>query len=92
LKGKYKPLIIVECINGYPELDLQLKIKTLTPFNLAMDYYQTRRFDQAIEIFQDILLIDSDDLAAEYYMNAAFKHARQGVPENWTGAEAMSSK
>lgn len=92
LKGKYNSLIIVECINGYPEMDLQLKVKTLTSFNLAMDYYQNRQFDQAIEIFQNILLIDQDDLAAEYYMNAAFKHSRHGVPENWTGAEAMSSK
>lgn len=92
LKGKHNLLSIVECINGYPEEELQIKVKTLPQFNLAMDYYQSRQFDQAIEIFQNILLVDPDDLAADYYMNVAFKHSRHGVPENWTGAEAMSSK
>jgi len=92
LKGKYNLLSIVECINGYPEEELQIKRNTLPQFNLAMDYYQDRRFDHAIEIFQNILLIDPDDHAADYFMNIAFKYSRYGVPENWTGAEAMLSK
>ena len=85
-------LSIVECIDSYPEEEIQLKLSTLPQFNLAMDYYQERRFDLAIEIFQNILDIDPDDDAAEYILNIAFKYSRNGVPDNWTGAVEMLHK
>ncbi|MEP7322093.1 MAG: adenylate/guanylate cyclase domain-containing protein [Saprospiraceae bacterium] len=92
LKGKNNLLSIVECIDSYPEEEIQIKLSTLPQFNLAMDYYQERRFDLAIEIFQNILAIDPDDDAAEYILNIAFKYSRNGVPENWTGAVEMLNK
>ncbi len=92
LKGKYNVLNIVECINGYPEAELQRKLLTLAYFNEAMRHYLNRQFDQAAEAFQQVLRLDPEDHAAEYFFNIANKYLRSGVPENWSGAEAMTSK
>ncbi|TAL50019.1 MAG: adenylate/guanylate cyclase [Chitinophagaceae bacterium] len=92
LKGKYKLLTIFECINGYPASELQKKIKTLPFFNEAMNYYLEQRFENAIQTFQNILSADPDDLTAGFFMENALKYLKNGIPENWTGAEEMLSK
>jgi class 3 adenylate cyclase len=92
LKGKYNLLSIVECLNGNAAEDLQLKVKTLSQFNKAMHYYMEQRFENAIQLFQDIIMVDPKDQTAIYFMENALKYLRQGAPENWTGVEEMSSK
>ena len=92
LKGKNKLLSIIECINGYPDIELQKKTKTIAPFNESMNYYFDQRFENAIQGFQDILAIDPDDRTAIFFMENALKYLKNGVPENWTGAEEMLSK
>lgn len=92
LKGKYKLLNIVECINGYSSGELQKKMKTLPHFNQAMNYYFDQRFENAIQAFQTIMATDPADLTANYFMDNALRYLKNGVPENWTGAEEMLSK
>ena len=92
LKGKHKPLSIIECINGYSSVELDKKIKTLPQFKQAMDYYRRQRFENAIQTFQSILVNDPDDRTINLYMENAVKYMKNGVPENWTGAEQMLSK
>ena len=92
LKGKNNLLSIVECINGYPVEDLEKKMKTLSHFSEAMNYYINQRFENAIQLFQHIIAADPDDLTAIFFMENASKHLRIGVPENWTGAEEMLVK
>jgi class 3 adenylate cyclase len=92
LKGKYKLLSIIECINGYPNTELEKKTKTLVSFNESMNYYFEQHFEVAIEGFQSVLKTDPDDRTATYFMNNALKFLNEGVPENWTGAEEMLSK
>ncbi len=92
LKGKHNLLSIVECIDGYPVDALTLKMKSLALFNMGMDHYLQRNFEQAVTVFQGILDQDPEDHAADYILHIAIKHQRNGVPENWTGAEAMMNK
>lgn len=92
LKGKYNVLNIVECINGYPAEELQLKLRTLDYFNEAMSAYLNRDFGLAAEGFQQVLRLDPEDHAAKYFINIANKYQHQGVPDNWSGAEAMMHK
>ena len=92
LKGKHKLLNIVECINGYPAEDLELKAKNLLLFSEAMNCYLEQRFENAIQLFQTLLTIDPEDLTAKLFIENALKYCRIGVPENWTGAEKMLSK
>ncbi|MEO5906170.1 MAG: adenylate/guanylate cyclase domain-containing protein [Saprospiraceae bacterium] len=92
LKGKYTLLSIIECLNGNPAEDLQKKTRTLPHFDKAMNYYLEQRFENAIQLFQDIISIDQEDHTAIYFMENALRYLRHGVPENWTGVEEMSSK
>lgn len=92
LKGKYKLLSIVECINGYPDTDLQKKTKTLDQFTTSMNDYLGRRFENAIMGFQEIISTDPEDYTACFFMENAMKYFGKGVPENWTGAEEMQNK
>ncbi len=92
LKGKYKLLSIVECINGYPESDLQKKTKTLIKFTESMNYYFDQHFEIAIEGFRSIISVDPEDHTVNFFMENALKYLGKGVPENWTGAEEMLNK
>jgi len=92
LKGKNNLLSIIECINGFDELQFERKRQTLSQFNKAMISYHDQQFENALQIFQTILTTDPDDLTAHYFLNNTKKYLREGVPHNWTGVEEMVNK
>ena len=92
LKGKHKLLNIVECINGYPDTELNKKANSLAQFNECMNYYFDQHFENAVQGFQAIVATDTDDHTANYFMANALKYLQNGVPENWMGTEEMLSK
>jgi adenylate cyclase len=92
LKGKNNLLTIVECMNGSPAEKMDKKISTISLFNEAMHCYQEQRFENAIQLFQDVLATDPDDNTTTAFMEKALKYLKHGAPENWTGAEEMLSK
>jgi adenylate cyclase len=92
LKGKHKLLNIIECINGFNDVHNDRKIKTLELFKEAMHAYHEQQFETAINLFQKILSNDPDDLTVSFFLDNSKKYLREGVPQNWTGAEEMISK
>ncbi len=92
LKGKNNLLSIVECINGFNEQQFQRKLKTLSLFHDAMTAYHERHFETALQFFQSITANDPDDLTSIYFLDNTKKYLREGVPQNWSGAEEMMSK
>ncbi len=92
LKGKNNLLAIIECINGFDNEQLQKKLETLSLFNEGMNNYQEKQFENALQLFQTILVKDPNDLTAIYFLDNTRKYLREGVPHNWTGAEEMISK
>ena len=92
LKGKNNLLSIIECINGFEELQFERKLQTISLFSTAMSNYHDQQFENALQLFQTILTNDPDDLTAHYFLTNTKKYLREGVPKNWTGAEEMVSK
>jgi class 3 adenylate cyclase len=92
LKGKNNLLSIIECINGFDEVQLKRKLQTLSLFNDAMNAYQEKQFENALQLFQKILGTDPDDLTAIYFHDNTKKYLREGAPHNWTGTEEMTHK
>ncbi|MEO7393669.1 MAG: adenylate/guanylate cyclase domain-containing protein [Chitinophagaceae bacterium] len=92
LKGKFNLLSIIECINGYPEDELNKKINALPYFNEAMNFYVAQDFENSVNAFETIIAIDPEDRTAKFFMEKALQFQTLGVPENWTGAEEMFSK
>jgi len=92
LKGKNNLLSIIECINGFEELQFERKLQTISLFSTAMSNYHEQQFENALQLFQIILTNDPDDLTAHYFLTNTKKYLREGVPKNWTGAEEMVNK
>ena len=92
LKGKNKLLSIYECLNGCTEKDFQKKIKSAPLFNEAMNFYFNQEFENSIHVFEEILEADPEDFTSALFMENAFRYLKNGVPENWTGAEEMLTK
>ena len=92
LKGKNNLLTIIECINGFDEMQFERKLQTLSLFNDAMNAYHDQQFENALQMFQNILTTDPEDLTSIYFFENTKKYLREGVPRNWTGAEEMASK
>ena len=92
LKGKHRLLNIIECINGFDEIQLEKKLETLLLFNEAMNDYHEKRLENASQHFQAILTKDPDDLTVILFLEKTKKYLREGVPKNWTGTEEMVSK
>jgi len=92
LKGKNNLLSIIECINGFDDIQFEKKCQTLSQFTEAMSSYHDQQFENALQLFQTILTSDPDDQTAHYFLNNTKKYLREGVPKNWSGAEEMASK
>ena len=92
LKGKFNLLSIIECIDGYPSDEFAKKSSALPQFNQAMDFYIAQQFENAVVLFETILVTDPDDRTAKFFMDKALKFLSNGVPEDWTGAEEMQQK
>jgi hypothetical protein len=92
LKGKHKLLNIIECMNGFEPMQLNKKLETISLFREAMRTYQDKQFDNALHLFQKIVSLDPDDLTSIFFLENCKKFLREGVPQNWTGAEEMVSK
>jgi len=92
LKGKNNLLAIIECINGFDDIQFERKLQTLSLFNDAMSSYHDQQFENALQIFQTIHSQDPDDLTTIYFLDKTKKYLREGTPKNWTGAEEMVSK
>jgi hypothetical protein len=92
LKGKNKALSIFECLDGYNESELDKKLKLLPVFNEAIRSYHEQRFENATRLFQMVVTSDPDEQTANLYIEKSLKYLREGVPENWTGADEMMTK
>lgn len=92
LKGKLNLLSIIECIDGYPSDEFAKKSSALPQFNQAMDFYIAQQFEDAVMLFETILVTDPEDRTAKFFMDKALKFLSVGVPEDWSGAEEMHQK
>jgi class 3 adenylate cyclase len=92
LKGKHNLLNVMECFDGQDAIIFEKKLKTLPEFNRALALYHDQEFEQAVEVFKNILTLNPEDTTAGYFLRNAITYHREGIPENWTGAEEMIYK
>ena len=86
VKGKNKPVIIYEILNGNSERIIELKLSTKQLFEDGVNLYLEEKFDEASVIFKDILKKDPRDTAVSLYLERAKYYTMHGVPVNWEGA------
>jgi len=92
LKGKITSTSIYECFSGDAPEDFQKKISTLSFFEEGMNNYLGQSFENAVNAFEQVLMIHPEDLTAKFFLDNAVGFKNNGVPSNWIGVEEMRSK
>lgn len=68
VKGKNEPIAVFEIYEGEPPQLRELKNQIRTQFEEAIHLYYQQNFAQASQIFQEVLQVNSQDTAAEFYI------------------------
>jgi adenylate cyclase len=92
LKGKIESTSIYECFNGNDEIEVERKLASLHFFREGMSDYFNKSFNEAKDKFHRVLEIHPEDMTAKLFIGNASTYLKNGLPDNWTGAEEMNNK
>ncbi len=92
VKGKKEPVSVYELFDGDPPSIKELKEQTKESFEEGLCLYYDRKFSEASVQFNQVLQTNPEDKAARIYLERSAHYMVQGVPENWTGVEALTKK
>ncbi|QEY53007.1 response regulator [Legionella longbeachae] len=68
VKGKNYPIKIYEIFNHNSPVVIQLKNDSAAIFTTALSHYEAKRFNEASELFKQILSINPQDSSAHYFL------------------------
>ena len=90
VKGKKKPVKIYSLVGvkDIPEIPEAI----VNQFNEAVTVYKERKWDEAIQIFENIAGVDPDLYAAQLYIERCNNFKKRPPPPDWDGVYVMTSK
>ena len=83
---------IYECLDGEEDAVRDQKLATLEVFDRGMKAFLKGDMAAAVSAFAEVVARHPEDAAAGRFLERAQKLAESGVPEGWTGVEAMEEK
>jgi two-component system sensor histidine kinase ChiS len=92
VKGKREPVSVFEILDGNPAEVIERKLKTRTHFEHGLFHYHSQDFQEAIQNFKRVLMVDPGDRAAQLYLQRATNFIEYGVPVDWEGVAALTEK
>ena len=92
VKGKDKPVDVIEILNGNSERIINLKLSTNHLMKEGITLFRERDFRNAIKHFEEILSIDPKDKAANIHLQRSIYFHNHGVPPDWEGVSALNEK
>jgi len=92
VKGMESPVTLYEVFDGDPPECLDLKKETKSPFEEGLCLYYDRKFAEASVQFNQVVRQNPGDKAARIYLERSAAYMVQGVPEDWTGVETLTTK
>lgn len=92
VKGKKRALEIFDIFECDQPLVFEKKQSTLQNFQLGLDKYNERCFEEATAAFAQVLSIHPEDRPAQLYLNNSIKYHSSGVGTDWEGVEIMEIK
>jgi len=90
VKGKKKPVKIYSLVGvkDIPEIPEAI----VNQFNGGVTVYKERKWDEAIQIFENIAALDPDLYAAQLYIERCNNFKKSPPPPDWDGVYVMTSK
>jgi class 3 adenylate cyclase len=92
VKGKKEAVYVFEVLDGEPEDIKKLKIETKTLFGNGIDLYKNKKFEEALEVFTNVIKINKYDSVAAFYVNRCRTNLTKGIPDDWNGIEVFDAK
>ena len=92
VKGKDKPVDVIEILNGNSERIINLKLSTNHLMKDGITRFRERDFRNAIKHFEEIISIDPKDKAANIHLQRSIYFHNHGVPPDWEGVSALNEK
>ena len=68
------------------------KKEVLRLYNLGLNAYKLRKWDDAISIFSSALKVDPSDGPSALYLDRAQKYKQTPPPDDWDGVFVMTTK
>jgi two-component system sensor histidine kinase ChiS len=92
VKGRVKPIPIFEVFDGNPDEIIEKKKNSLDDFDKALDFYFQKKFENAKEIFKNIIKQNPKDTVASLYYSRCKYYETNKPSENWEGVETFLEK
>lgn len=92
VKGRKTPIALYDFFDGDPGQRFDLKSASLQYFLDGYEAYFQKRFTEAAKLFRATLEIFPNDLASQYFLTHAEFNAKNGVADDWTGVEILTTK
>jgi two-component system, sensor histidine kinase ChiS len=92
VKGKTESVAVYEIYDEALGLVNQLKTQTQAMFEEGFRAYCDRKFAKAQLIFEEVLVINSEDKAALLYVKRCQQYQQYDVPEGWEGVADLDFK
>jgi len=92
VKGKTQPVAIYEILDYHTEDSYPHMIDALRQFKAGLTKYRSRKWQDAIDAFQDVLALNERDKSAKLYIERCQHLAENPPGEDWNGVWVMESK
>ena len=93
VKGKEKPILVHEVLNGESPYLMDAKISMLPNFKKGFNLYQNQQFESALELFRNYVKKIPEDFVSQLYINRCQKIISSGWDsESWDGINYMENK
>ena len=93
VKGKEKPILVHEVLNGESPYLMDAKIEMLPNFKKGFNLYQNQQFESALELFRKYVKKIPEDFVAQLYIDRCQKVISSGWDsEHWDGINYMENK
>ena len=92
VKGKTESVAVYEIYDEKLGLSNQLKTQTQAIFEAGVKAYSSKSFAIAQSIFEEVLVRNSEDIAALLYVKRCQQYQQYEVPEGWEGVADLDFK
>ncbi|MEM7181419.1 MAG: adenylate/guanylate cyclase domain-containing protein [Spirochaetota bacterium] len=92
VKGRENPVDVYEILNGNSQRIIDLKLSTIGDFVSGLLLSRERNFEDAVQLFTQVLEKDPMDKAAKLHLERCQYYAKHGVPPDWEGTAVMTEK
>jgi adenylate cyclase len=91
VKGKKEPVTIYELAGRIGQVDANT-VHRIEHFEQGLIAYRSLCWEEAIEKFNHVLDLDSEDAPAKIYIERCQAYQQEPPPENWDGVYTMTTK